>query len=365
MLDKIVQIIREEMNAVGGNEISLTALQNPETWQASGRWSDEVMDVWFKTKLSNGREFGLAPTHEEPITKMMKNFINSYKDLPVYPYQFQTKFRAELRSKSGLMRGREFLMKDLYSFSESREQHDEFYEKISQAYARVFVRLGLGDFTYKTFASGGSFSKFSHEFQTVSPVGEDTIYISDEKKIAINEEVLTDEVLAELGLNREDLREEKAVEVGNIFTLGYKFSEALGLKFIDRDGVEKPVFMGSYGIGPSRVMGMIAEHFSDDKGLVWPENVAPAKVYLVQIGEQSKQLAEEIYKEFQAKGVEVLFDDREVRPGQKFADAELMGIPYRVTVSDRLMESDSFELVERVSSELKILNRDELLEELA
>lgn len=365
VLDKIVQIIREEMNAVGGNEISLTALQNPETWQASGRWSDEVMDVWFKTKLSNGREFGLAPTHEEPITKMMKNFINSYKDLPVYPYQFQTKFRAELRSKSGLMRGREFLMKDLYSFSESREQHDEFYEKISQAYARVFVRLGLGDFTYKTFASGGSFSKFSHEFQTVSSVGEDTIYISDEKKIAINEEVLTDEVLTELGLNREDLREEKAVEVGNIFTLGYKFSEALGLKFIDRYGVEKPVFMGSYGIGPSRVMGMIAEHFSDDKGLVWPENVAPAKVYLVQIGDRSKQLAEEIYKELQAKGVEVLFDDREVRPGQKFADAELMGIPYRVTVSDRLMESYSFELVERVSGELKILNRDELLEELA
>ena len=362
VLDKIVQIIREEMNAVGGNEISLTALQNPETWQASGRWSDDVMDVWFKTKLSNGREFGLAPTHEEP---MMKNFINSYKDLPVYPYQFQTKFRAELRSKSGLMRGREFLMKDLYSFSESREQHDEFYEKISQAYARVFARLGLGDFTYKTFASGGSFSKFSHEFQTVSPVGEDTIYISDEKKIAINEEVLTDEVLTELGLNREDLREEKAVEVGNIFTLGYKFSEALGLKFIDRDGVEKPVFMGSYGIGPSRVMGMIAEHFSDDKGLVWPENVAPAKVYLIQIGDRSKQLAEEIYKEFQAKGIEVLFDDREVRPGQKFADAELMGIPYRVTASDRLMESDSFELVERVSGELKILNRDELLEKLA
>ena len=365
VLDKIVQIIREEMNAVGGNEISLTALQNPETWQTSGRWSDDVMDVWFKTKLSNGREFGLAPTHEEPITKMMKNFINSYKDLPVYPYQFQTKFRAELRSKSGLMRGREFLMKDLYSFSESREQHDEFYEKISQAYARVFARLGLGDFTYKTFASGGSFSKFSHEYQTVSPVGEDTVYISDEKKIAINEEVLTDEVLAELGLKREDLREEKAVEVGNIFTLGYRFSEALGLKFVDRDGVEKPVFMGSYGIGPSRVMGMIAEHFSDDKGLVWPENVAPAKVYLVQIGDRSKQLAEEIYKELQAKGVEVLFDDREVRPGQKFADAELMGIPYRVTVSDRLMESDSFELVERASGELKILNRDELLEELA
>lgn len=305
VLDNIVQIIREEMDAVGGNEISFTALQNPETWQATGRWSDEVMDVWFKTKLSNGREFGLAPTHEEPLTRVMKNFIHSYKDLPAYPYQFQTKFRAELRSKSGLMRGREFLMKDLYSFSENKEQHDEFYEKISQAYVRVFERLGLGGFTYKTFASGGSFSKFSHEFQTVSPVGEDVIYISDEKGIAVNQEVYTDEVLAELGLKKEDLREEKAVEVGNIFTLGYKFSEAIDLKFTDRSGKDEFVFMGSYGIGPSRVMGLIAEHFADEKGLVWPENIAPAKVYLVQIGEKSRELAEEIYSELMKKGVEV------------------------------------------------------------
>ena len=181
VLDKIVQIIREEMNKIGGVEMSLTALQNPETWQATNRWDDEVMDVWFKTKLSNGREFGLAPTHEEPITKLMRNFISSYKDLPSYPYQFQTKFRAELRSKSGLMRGREFLMKDLYSFSKDKEQHDEFYEEISKAYLRIFDRLGLGRYTFKTFASGGSFAKFSHEFQTVSSVGEDTIYVSHEK----------------------------------------------------------------------------------------------------------------------------------------------------------------------------------------
>ena len=362
VLDNIVQIIREEMDAVGGNEISFTALQNPETWQATGRWSDEVMDVWFKTKLSNGREFGLAPTHEEPLTRVMKNFIHSYKDLPAYPYQFQTKFRAELRSKSGLMRGREFLMKDLYSFSENKEQHDEFYEKISQAYVRVFERLGLGGFTYKTFASGGSFSKFSHEFQTVSPVGEDVIYISDEKGIAVNQEVYTDEVLAELGLKKEDLREEKAVEVGNIFTLGYKFSEAIDLKFTDRSGKDEFVFMGSYGIGPSRVMGLIAEHFADEKGLVWPENIAPAKVYLVQIGEKSRELAEEIYSELIKQGVEVIFDDRDARPGQKFADAELMGIPYRVTVSDRLLESGEFEVVERKTGEVKMLSREQLFE---
>ena len=362
VLDKIVQVIREEMNSVGGNEVSLSALQNPETWQASGRWSDDVMDVWFKTKLSNGREFGLAPTHEEPITKMMKNFISSYKDLPVYPYQFQTKFRAELRSKRGLMRGREFLMKDLYSFSKDETEHNKFYEEISEAYLRVFERLGLGDLTYKTFASGGSFSKYSHEFQTISPVGEDIIYISDEKGIAINEEVFNDEVLADLGINKEELRAEKAVEVGNIFTLGYKFSDALDLKYTAEDGKQNLVFMGSYGIGPSRLMGLLAEHFSDEKGLVWPENVAPAKVYLVQIGGASQQKAEEIYQQLTDKGIDVLFDDRDERPGKKFADAELMGIPYRLTVSDRLLESEKFELVSRATNETQMLSQSEILE---
>ena len=362
VLDKIVQVIREEMNSVGGNEVSLSALQNPETWQASGRWSDDVMDVWFKTKLSNGREFGLAPTHEEPITKMMKNFISSYKDLPVYPYQFQTKFHAELRSKSGLMHKREFLMKDLYSFSKDETEHNKFYEEISEAYLRVFERLGLGDLTYKTFASGGSFSKYSHEFQTISPVGEDIIYISDEKGIAINEEVFNDEVLADLGINKEELRAEKAVEVGNIFTLGYKFSDALDLKYTAEDGKQNLVFMGSYGIGPSRLMGLLAEHFSDEKGLVWPENVAPAKVYLVQIGGASQQKAEEIYQQLTDKGIDVLFDDRDERPGKKFADAELMGIPYRLTVSDRLLESEKFELVSRATNETQMLSQSEILE---
>ncbi|HEV7951778.1 MAG TPA: aminoacyl--tRNA ligase-related protein, partial [Candidatus Saccharimonadales bacterium] len=365
VLNKIIDIIREEMDGIGGNEVSLTALQQKDSWEASGRWDDQVMDVWFKTKLASGSELGLAPTHEEPLTKLMKSFINSYKDLPVYPYQFQIKFRNELRSKSGLMRGREFWMKDLYSFSRTQEEHDAFYEVISEAYDRVYARLGLGDFTYKTFASGGSFAKYSHEFQTLSPVGEDKIYVHRAKKIAINEEVYNDEVLADLGISKDELVEESAVEVGNIFTLGTKFSDALDLNYTDEDGISKRVIMGSYGIGPSRVMGLIAEHFSDDKGLVWPENVAPAKVYLVRIGaEQAIAHADELYDELTAKGVDVLYDDRDERPGTKFADAELMGIPYRVTVSDRLIAAGQYEFLPRTGGEMALLTRDELLDKL-
>jgi len=366
VLDKIIQIIREEMNAVGGNEMSLTALQQKDSWVSSGRWDDQVMDVWFKTKLANGSEVGLAPTHEEPLTKIMKNFIHSYKDLPAYPYQFQIKFRNELRSKSGLMRGREFWMKDLYNFSRNRDEHEKFYELMIQAYNNIFSRLGIGDITYKTFAGGGSFSKYSHEFQTVSSVGEDKIYVHEAKKIAINQEVYNDEVLADLGIDKSELIEKTAVEVGNIFTLGTKFSDALGLKYTDEDGEAKPVFMGSYGIGPSRVMGLLAEHFSDDKGLVWPENVAPFKVYLVLIGEDAVATrADELYNELTSRGIEVLYDDRDVRPGEKFADSELMGIPYRVTVSDRTIENNQYELVQRTDGQKMLLTRDQLLDKLS
>lgn len=358
-LENIVQIIREEMNKAGGNEMQLSALQRPEPWQASGRWNDDVMDVWFRTELANGTTLGLGATHEEPLAELMKRFIRSYKDLPVYPYQFQTKFRNELRSKSGLMRGREFLMKDMYSFSTDVDQHNVFYDAMSEVYLRVYDRLGLGGITYKTFASGGSFCKFSHEFQTLSPVGEDIIYVHKGKNIAINQEVYTDEVLAELGVSREDLVEEKAVEVGNIFTLNTKYAEALGLKFTDENGLEKPVFMGSYGIGPSRVMGLIAEHFADDKGLVWPENIAPYQVYLATIGDVSEH-ADELYEALQSKGVEVLYDDRDVRPGEKFADADLLGIPHRVVLSSKLIEQGCFEYKSRVKPEVELLTKKAL-----
>lgn len=365
VLDKIITIIREEMDAIGGSEISLTALQQRESWEASGRWSDEVMDVWFKTKLASGSELGLAPTHEEPLTKLMKNFIKSYKDLPVYPYQFQIKFRNELRSKSGLMRGREFWMKDLYSLSRTPEEHEAFYEKISEAYGRIYSRLGIGEITYRTFASGGSFARYSHEFQTLSPVGEDTIYVHEGRKLAINEEVYTDEVLADLGIQRDELVEKTAVEVGNIFTLGTRFSDALDLNYTDEDGTSKKVFMGSYGIGPSRLMGLIAEHFADDKGLVWPENIAPFKVYLVRIGgAEAISRADDLYSELSAQGIEVLYDDRDERPGTKFADAELLGIPYRVTVSDRLVEAEQYEYTPRTTGDTEVLTRGQLLDKL-
>lgn len=362
VLENIVNVIREEMNAIGGNEILMSALQRPEPWQASGRWDDEVMDIWFRTKLSSGGELGLGATHEEPLTDLMKQFISSYKDLPAYPYQFQTKFRNELRARSGIMRSREFLMKDLYSFSRDQAEHDAFYEKAAQAYDRVWRRLGIGDKTYKTFASGGSFSKFSHEYQTVSEVGEDTIFVHEGRRIAVNYEVYTDEVLQSLGLNRDEMVEKRAVEVGNIFTLGTKYSDALGLNYTAEDGTAKSVFMGSYGIGPSRVMGVIAELFADDKGLVWPENIAPAKVYLARLGDSEAvvAMADKLYEDLQSQGIEVLYDDRDVRPGEKFADSELMGIPHRVVVSERLAAEQKYEYKQRSSAESEVLTAPEL-----
>lgn len=355
-LKNIEQVIREELNKIGCVEMQLTALQNPALWEKSGRWSDQEVDIWFKTELAAGGELGLAPTHEEPITNLMKTYIKSYKDLPVYAYQFQTKFRNELRAKSGIMRTREFLMKDLYSFSADEKTHDEFYHKVEQAYKKIYERVGLGDCTYQTFASGGIFSKFSHEFQTLLPVGEDKVYYNADKSVVLNEEVLLPEVLEEFGVKREELTVENAAEVGNIFTLKYKYSDPLDLKFTDRDGKEQTVFMGCYGIGVSRVMGVIAEKFADEKGLVWPEEIAPYKYYVVAIGEKGLEQArkwEEKYPEM------ILLDDREARPGEKFADFELMGIPYRIVISDKTLEKDSVEYTERKNGAEKLLTISE------
>lgn len=367
VLENIKQIIREEMDAIGGNEITLTALQSSEAWEASGRWSDEAMDVWFRTELANGTMLGLAPTHEEPLTNVMKRFISSYNDLPRYVYQFQTKFRNELRAKSGLMRGREFLMKDLYSFSADQTQHDDFYAKISEAYLRVYDRLGIGATTYKTFASGGSFSKYSHEFQTLSDVGEDTIYVHEEKRLAINKEVYNDEVLADLGIKRQDLVEHRAVEVGNIFTLGTKFSDALDLTFTDEHGELRKVIMGSYGIGPSRIMGLLAEHFADSKGLVWPKDVAPAQIYLAPLTNIPSVIssADSVYEALTEAGITVLYDDRDKRPGEKFADADLMGIPYRLVISPKTVESGAHELKTRSADDVTFHTQNELIKFLA
>ena len=337
VLNKIINVIREEMNAIGGQEISMTALQGPTVWQATDRWTEDKVDVWFKTHLRDGNELGLSFTHEEPITNLMCDHIRSYRDLPTSVYQFQTKFRNEVRAKSGIMRTREFIMKDLYSFCRNAEEHDEFYEKAKQAYIKIFERLGLGDKTYLTFASGGSFSKFSHEFQTVTDAGEDIIYVDEKKKIAVNREVLNDEVLQELGLNRETLVEKKAAEIGNIFSLGTKFSGSLNLNFTDEDGAVKPVIMGSYGIGPGRVMGAIVEVMSDDAGLVWPTNISPFQVHLLILSNTEEKLKEAsgLYEQLLKLGYDVLFDDRNISAGEKLADADLLGISLRLVIGSK------------------------------
>jgi len=362
VMNKISNIIREEMDVIGGQEVKMTVLQDSSPWQKSGRWSDEVVDNWFKTKLKNDTELGLATTHEEPLTVLLKNHIQSYKDLPVYPYQIQAKFRNETRAKSGVMRGREFLMKDMYSFSKNEEEHNSFYKKVQNAYKNIYTRVGVGHLTYLTFASGGTFSKYSHEFQTLTGAGEDLIYVDEETGIAVNQEVLNDEVLKDLNLSREKLVEHKAVEVGNIFTLGTKFSDPLELNFKDEEGKEQKVFMGSYGIGVARLMGTIVEVLSDDKGIIWPKEVSPFHVHLISLGENEK--AEELYEKLKSEKIEVLLDDREANAGEKFADSDLIGISLRVVVSKRSLEEGGYEIKFRKEEKGKIVNTEDLLREI-
>ena len=360
VLENIKQIVREEMNAIGSQELIMSTLQRKELWQETGRWSDELVDVWFKSTLQDGTDVGFGWTHEEPIVELLRSYLKSYKDLPISVYQFQNQLRNELRAKSGIMRGREFIMKDMYSVHAAKEALDAYYDQVIEAYKRCYDRFGIGDDTYVTFASGGAFTKFSHEFQTICEAGEDYVYLHRGRNIAVNEEVL-DDAVKELGIKRNELEKVKTAEVGNIFNFGTQKSEEMNLVFTGSDGVQHYAYMGSYGIGITRVMGVIVEKFADEKGLIWPENIAPARVYLVQIGEKSRAAADELYEALGAQGVEVLYDDRDERPGVKFADAELMGIPLRVTVSDRLLDGKEWEVVARASGERQLLTTDELL----
>lgn len=359
VVEKIKQIVREEMNAIGSNELIMTALQRKEVWEKTTRWSDDVVDIWFKTHLKDDTEVGLGWSHEEPIVEMMKQYIHSYKDLPASLYQFQTKMRNELRAKSGVMRGREFVMKDMYSFHATAEDLEQYYQRSIEAYTRVFDRLGIGNDTYVTFASGGAFTKFSHEFQTICDAGEDVIYLHRGKNIAVNEEVL-DEAVKELGIHPDELEKVKTAEVGNIFNFGTQKTDEMGLYYADADDKQQSLYIGSYGIGITRVIGVIAEKMSDDKGLVWPENIAPFQVYLISIGDVDEQ-AEKLYNSLNEKGVDVLWDDRSVRPGEKFADADLIGIPWRVVVSEKTLTENKVELKSRTSDEINLLTVDEVL----
>jgi len=362
VVENIKRIVREEMNSTGASELLMTTLQRKELWQHTDRWDDDKVDIWFKSKLQNGTEVGLAWSHEEPITEMMKEFIASYRDLPAYTYQFQTKLRNEIRAKSGIMRAREFIMKDLYSYSRTEQEHQDYYDAMIQSYLRVYAKLGIGDSTFLTFASGGAFTKYSHEFQTICDAGEDVIYLDRQKMIAINEEVLDDETIQKTGVNKDSLEKIKVAEVGNIFSFGTHKAEQLGLYFTDEDGQQKPVFLGSYGIGITRLVGVLTELFADDKGLVWPNSVAPYSVYLASLGDAAEvtRTADETYNYLTENGISVLYDDRDERPGEKFADADLFGIPSRIVVSQKSLEAGGLEFKKRTSTDTQIVVKDQL-----
>ncbi|MCK5475222.1 MAG: prolyl-tRNA synthetase [Candidatus Pacebacteria bacterium] len=360
VLSKIENIIREEMDAIGGQEILMPALMKKEDWQITGRWD---IDVMMKVKTFFDKEYGLGWTHEEVVTPLAKKYAKSYKNFPFSLYQIQTKFRSEKRAKSGILRGREFSMKDLYSFHTNEKDLDEFYDQSKDAYFKVFDRVGIKDKTYLTFASGGDFSKYSHEFQTLTSVGEDIIYICDKCKIAVNQEIIEDLKGSCPECGNKDLKEEKAIETGNIFKLKTRFTEAFNFKFLDEKGKENVVLMGCYGMGPSRLMGTIVELSNDKNGIIWPRSIAPYQVHLVSIGKDEKVIteAEKMYESLQKEKIEVLYDDRNESAGVKFKDSDLIGIPLRIVISNKTLEKDSVEIKRRNEDGFELIKIDKIM----
>ncbi len=350
VIKKIEEIIRREMVALGGEEISMPTLQPKKNWETTGRY--DAYDTLFKFQsFFTKTDYVLGPTHEEIVSPLVGKFVSSYKDLPVRIFQIQNKFRDEKRSKSGLLRGREFLMKDLYSFDADPKELEKYYEKVKKSYAKIFRAVGIGRQTYLTYASGGTFSKYSHEFQTLTNAGEDAIYVCDKCRLAVNREIIEDVHGACPECGNKNLREEKAIEVGNIFPLKTRFSSAFGLKFAGANGVENEIFMGCYGIGLNRLMGTIVEVSHDERGIIWPEAVAPFKFHIVEL---KKGKGRALYEKLIKSGAEVLYDDRDATAGEKFADADLIGIPWRLVVSDKT--KDKVEVRKRSESKSKLIS---------
>lgn len=359
VVTKINDIIREEMNATGAQEVLMPLLHPKEIWNETGRW-DEAKEVMYQFE-KNDKEYALSFTHEEIVMDLIRKHVTSYKDLPLAVYHFSTKFRNELRAKSGILRGREFMMKDLYSAHATEEDLKKYYWEVADAYLRVFKRVGIDAII--TEASGGVFtSEHTHEFQAACEVGEDTIYMADGWKHAKNDEVMTDEDRVAPGLNAI-----KSIEVGNIFPFGTaKYADKMGGLFTDRDGQRKPVWFASYGIGPTRLMGTLVELYHDDRGIIWPDAVAPYQVHLVGLNVNDtgiKEKADKLYELLTAEGIEVLYDDREdTGPGQKFADADLLGMPVRLVVSAKTGERVEWKM--RKSEKVELIDNDVLLKQL-
>jgi len=355
---KIMNIVREEMNTIDGQEMFMPALVEKKYMEPTGRWN---LDVGFFAKGLNDKEanFVLGWSHEEVLTAIASKYISSYKDLPFSAYQIQTKFRNEPRAKSGLLRGREFMMKDLYSFHTTDEDMEVYYQRAKEAYFNVFKRCGLK--SIYTLAGGGVFTdKFTHEFQVLSDVGEDKIYLCSECEYAENQEITKLKEGDTCPKCGGKIIEEKSIEVGNIFKYGVKYSEKIGLFFTDEAGNKHPVISGAYGIGVSRLMATIVEIHNDEKGIIWPENIAPYKVHLISLDQNEE--AGKIYSELSRVGTEVLYDDREDKPpGEKFADADLIGCPIRLVVSNKTLAQDSIELKHRNKKEFELIKLMELM----
>jgi prolyl-tRNA synthetase len=367
VLKNIEGVIREEMNKAGGQEIVMPALQPKENWDRTGRW-EMYQDVFYKTDSLYGGTSALGPTHEEVVTPLVQQFVSSYRDLPVAVYQFQDKFRQEKRAKSGLLRGREFIMKDLYSFHASQDDFEMYYDILKKSYLEIFKRCGIGHQTYLTYASGGTFSQYSHEFQTVTPAGEDTIYICDRCSVAINKEIKYEHAVCP-ECKADTFKEAKAIEVGNIFPLKTRFTDAFNFQYKDEKGELKPILMGCYGIGLGRVMGAIVEALGDDKGLVWPASIAPFRVHLLALAGKGPaavaEVADKLYADLRNTGVQVLYDDRDVSAGTKFADADLLGMPYRVVISEKTLAKGEVEVKIRATGEVRMVKLDETAIELS
>lgn len=358
VLKKVENIIREEMEAIGGQEVLMPTLTSIESYKTTGR---ENLDVLFKTKLYNDSEFVLNQSHEEVVVPLVKQFVNSYRDLPLYIYQIQNKFRNEQRAKSGMLRGREFIMKDLYSFHTEEKDLDEYYEKATKAYFKIFDRLGLKSIL--TFASGGTFSKYSHEFQVVTDAGEDEIYLCEKCNVAVNKEIIDEHNFCP-ECKSKDLKKKKSIEVGNIFKLKDKYSKPFNLTFKDKNGKDQTVTMGCYGIGLGRAIGTVVETYNDENGIIWPESIAPFQVYLLNIGVRNSD-CDKVYSQLVRNGIEVLYDDREeVSAGQKFSDADLIGCPVRLVVSEKTLEKDSVEYKKRDKKESKLIKIGNIVNQL-
>lgn len=346
ILKNIEQIVREEMEKIGSMEILLPALHPQENWEKTGRWTS--FDSLYRIIEKDENGIALGSTHEEVVTPLIGGFLRSYRDFPASVFQIQTKFRKEARPRSGVLRGREFRMKDMYSFHTDEKCMSEYYERAKEAYMRVFNRCGLGEVTYRTYASGGAFSSYSHEFQSVCETGEDTIFVNEEKRLAINKDIY-EEVKNHTEFSDLSFVEQRGIEVGNIFNLGTRFSEAFGLNYMDCQGNHKPFLMGCYGIGTTRIVGAVVEIHNDENGMIWPEDVAPFDIHLIVIGkgEVSTLKAQGIAQELSQLGFEVLFDDREISAGERLVEADLVGIPTRIIISERGLQDGSAEIKKR------------------